>query len=229
MAEKKNDSTEKKGVKAAKMQEQVTANKIEVKKTVRSAGRKVRELGDAAKNQAEDIREAVVAHKIEDKKKAGNAKRAIKGKAEAAKNQAEDIREAVVAHKIEDKKKVRSAKRTMKAKAEAAKNQAEDIREAVVAHKIEDKKNIRKAAGTIKSKVKSAGEKVGKSVKTPAKMRAAVKLNVVIQSQMGGSITAEEIAAKLPKGTTDVYVRIDENKLYWVKKNGETGSVEIWE
>jgi len=189
---KKEEALEKKAAKATKMQDQVTANKIEIKKTVRSAGRKVKDVGDAAKVQAEDIKDSVVAHKIEDKKKVGNAKR------------------------------------TMKGKAEAAKKQAEDIRESVVAHKIEDKKNIRKAASTVKSKVKTAGEKMEKSVKTPAKMRAAVKLNVVIQSAMGGSITAEEIAAKLPKGTTDVYVRIDENKLYWVKKNGETGSVEIW-
>lgn len=192
MSAKKDEAMEKKATKAVKMKDQVTANKIEVKKTVRGAGRKVKELGDAAKVQAEDIKESVVAHKIEDKKKVGGAKRAMKGKAEAAKNQAEDIREAVVAHKIEDKK------------------------------------NIRKAAGTVKSKVKTAGNKMEKSVKTPAKIRAAVKLNVVIQSPMGGTITAEEIAAKLPKGTTDVYVRIDENKLYWVKKNGETGSVDIW-
>ena len=39
----------------------------------------------------------------------------------------------------------------------------------------------------------------------------------------------EEIRSKLPKGTTEVYVRVDENKLYYVLKNGETGDVDIWE
>ena len=45
---------------------------------------------------------------------------------------------------------------------------------------------------------------------------------------MGGAITPEEIAAKVPKEATDVYVRIDENKIYWVSEK-ETGAVDIWE
>ena len=210
-------------------QDQVTAGKIEVKKTVRKAGRKVKELGDAAKVQAEDIRESVDAHKIEDKKKAGSAKRALKEKADAAKVKAEDIRESVDALKIEDKKKAGSAKRALKDKAQAAKNQVEDLRETVAAHKIEDKKNIRKAAGAVKAKVAGAGEKVGKSVTAPAKMRAAAKVDIQIQSPMGGSVTPEEILAKVPKNTIAVYVRVDENKLYYVLKDGEAGSVDIWE
>ena len=141
---------------------------------------------------------------------------------------AKKVQDDIAAEKIEIKKKVRSGGRKVKELGDAAKVQAEDIKDSVAAHKIEDKKNIRKAAGTVKAKVKNAGEKMSDSLKTPAKMRAAAKLNVVIQSPMGGSITAEEIAAKLPKGTTDVYVRIDENKLYWVKKDGETGSIDIW-
>ena len=181
-----------------------------------------------ANKKASKAQDKVTAEKIEAKKTVRGAGRKMTELKDAAKNQAEDIREAVVAHKIEDKKNVRNAKRTMKGKAEAARNQAEDIREAVVAHKIEDKKNIRKAASTVKTTAKNASIKMEKSIKTPAKVRQAVKLNVVIQSPMGGSITADEIAAKLPKGTTDVYVKIEENKLYWVKKDGETGSVEIW-
>ena len=44
---------------------------------------------------------------------------------------------------------------------------------------------------------------------------------------MGGEITPAEILAKV--GPVDqVYVRVDENKLYWVKGE-ENGSVEIWE
>ncbi len=174
------------------------------------------------------LKDKVAANKIEVKKTVRGAIRTMEKKAEAARNQAEDIRESVVAHKIDDKKKVRSVKHTMEKKAEAAKNQAEDIREAVVAHKISDKKNIRKAARTVKGKVKSAGEKVQKSVSTPAKLKAVGHLAIEIQSPMGGTITTEEIAKKVPKNATNVYVRIDENKLFYVLKNGETGSVEIW-
>jgi ribonuclease PH len=144
---------------------------------------------------------------------------------EASKKQATGIRESVAAHKIEDKKAVRSAKRTMQQKAEAAKNQAEDIREAVVAHKINDKKTVAKAKRTVKE---TAG-KVKRSVQTPAKKKALAKLEIVIQSPMGGSITDTEISAKLPKGAVSVFVRVDENKLYYVLKDGATGSVAIWE
>ena len=44
---------------------------------------------------------------------------------------------------------------------------------------------------------------------------------------MGGEITPAEILAKT--GPVDhVYVRVDENKLYWIKGE-ESGSVEILE
>ena len=42
------------------------------------------------------------------------------------------------------------------------------------------------------------------------------------------SLTPEEIAEKVPEGTIDVFVRVDQNKLWWVKKDGESGSVDIW-
>ena len=58
--------------------------------------------------------------------------------------------------------------------------------------------------------------------------RKAAKLNMVFQSTMGGSVTPEQIALKLPKEAVDVYVKIEENKAFWVGKNGETGSVDIW-
>ena len=53
------------------------------------------------------------------------------------------------------------------------------------------------------------------------------KLNIIIQSPMGGSISAEAIAAKIPKDADSVYVRVDENMLYWVR-GFETGAVNIW-
>ena len=65
--------------------------------------------------------------------------------------------------------------------------------------------------------------------KKPAKRGGAKKdagVTVVIQSPMGGSITPEEIIKKT--GPVDaVYVRVDENKAYWVRGD-ETGSVELW-
>ena len=59
-----------------------------------------------------------------------------------------------------------------------------------------------------------------------AKKPAAKKTEVIIQSPMGGNITPEEILSRIGKADK-VYVRVDENKAYWVSGN-ETGSVDLW-
>ena len=122
--------------------------------------------------------------------------------------------------------KAEKAVKKAPAKVKAAEKKVEDK---VVADKIEAKKAVAKTTRKTKTAVKKAATKVEKAVEKPAAKAKATKLTIEIQSPLGGSITPEEIAAKLPKDTTNVYVRIDENKLYWVKKNGETGSVDIWD
>ena len=122
--------------------------------------------------------------------------------------------------------KAEKAVKKAPAKVKAAEKKVEDK---VVADKIEAKKAVAKTTRKTKTAVKKAATKVEKAVEKPAAKAKAAKLAIEIQSPLGGSITPEEIAAKLPKDTTNVYVRIDENKLYWVKKNGETGSVDIWD
>ena len=122
--------------------------------------------------------------------------------------------------------KAEKAVKKAPAKVKAAEKKVEDK---VVADKIEAKKAVAMTTRKTKTAVKKAATKVEKAVEKPAAKAKAAKLTIEIQSPLGGSITPEEIAAKLPKDTTNVYVRIDENKLYWVKKNGETGSVDIWD
>jgi len=102
--------------------------------------------------------------------------------------------------------------------------------------KVEEVKEVKKpvakakaAAQKVAADVKAEAAKVEKKVaaKKPAAKKAAPKNEVIIQSPMGGEITPAEILAKV--GPVDqVYVRVDENKLYWVKGK-ESGSVEIWE
>ena len=53
------------------------------------------------------------------------------------------------------------------------------------------------------------------------------KLEIYIQSPMGGNITPEEVAAKMPEGTECCFVRVDQNLIWWVRGD-ETGAVEIW-
>ena len=102
-------------------------------------------------------------------------------------------------------------------------NAAKKAEEKVVAETIEAKKTTREAAAKAKKTVKKAD----KTVKALAKKAKAAKLEIVIQSPMGGNITSEEIAAKLPKDAETVFVRVDQNKLWWIKGE-ETGSVDIW-
>ena len=99
-----------------------------------------------------------------------------------------------------------------------------DIADAVTAEKIEVKKTAAKATRKAKETVKTVETKVEKKV---SKAKAA-KLEIIVQSPMGGNITAEEIAAKVPAGAESVLVRVDQNKLWWIKGE-ETGSVDIWE
>jgi len=33
---------------------------------------------------------------------------------------------------------------------------------------------------------------------------------------------------RVPKEAVDVYVKLEENKIYWVGKNDVTGSIDIW-
>ena len=80
------------------------------------------------------------------------------------------------------------------------------------------------AAQKVAADVKAEAAKVEKKV---AAKKPAAKNEVIIQSPMGGEITPAEILAKV--GSVDqVYVRVDQNKLYWVKGK-ESGSVEIWD
>ena len=158
--------------------------------------------------------DAVTATEIEVIKNVRKAARDTKGAVETVMQSDE-----AVATEIEVKKNVRKAARNAKEAVETVMQSDE-----AVATEIEVKKNVRKAA----RKVKETAEKTAAKVKKAAK-RVAGLPNIVIQSPMGGYISAEDIAKKVPKNTSDVYVKVEENMLYYVLENGETGSVEIWE
>ena len=66
------------------------------------------------------------------------------------------------------------------------------------------------------------GKKLVKKVSVP-------KLEIYIQSPLGGNITPEEVAARMPEGTEACFVRVDQNKIWWVRGDGETGFVWIWD
>ena len=94
-----------------------------------------------------------------------------------------------------------------------------------VEEKAVEKKPVAKKVETAKVE-KPAAKKTAE--KKPAVKKAAAKktAEVIIQSPLGGEITGAEILARV--GEVDkVYVRVDENKAYWVHGE-ETGSVDLW-
>lgn len=88
--------------------------------------------------------------------------------------------------------------------------------------KAAEKKPVEKKAAAEKAPAKKTAEKKPAAKKAAAKKTA----EVIIQSPLGGEITGAEILARV--GNVDkVYVRVDENKAYWVRGD-ETGSVDLW-
>ena len=85
---------------------------------------------------------------------------------------------------------------------------------------------VKKVAEEKAAEKKPVAEKVAE--KKPAARKPAAKkaAEVIIQSPLGGEITSAEILDRVGK-VDKVYVRVDQNKAYWV--NGEeTGSVDLW-
>lgn len=88
--------------------------------------------------------------------------------------------------------------------------------------KAAEKKPVEKKAAAEKAPAKKTAEKKPVAKKAAAKKTA----EVIIQSPLGGEITGAEILDRV--GNVDkVYVRVDENKAYWVRGD-ETGSVDLW-
>lgn len=193
----------------------LTAAEIETKKAGRAAARKAKETVEktAAKTKAKQEKAAANAREVKNAavaKVADNATAAAIGTQKKARSTARKAKAAVTetVEKVVGDAKDAAEKAKLTAQIEAGKAKA---------------KRTRKAA-----EAKDAAKAVVEKAKTPARKARAAKLNIRIQSPMGGDITPEEIAAKIPADAESVFVRVDQNKLWWVKKDGETGSVDIW-
>jgi hypothetical protein len=127
---------------------------------------------------------------------------------------------AVADAKTEAKKPVET--KAVAEKPVAEKPVAEKAVEAVKEVKAPAKKPAAKKPAEKKTAEKKPAEKKP-AAKKPAAKKAA---EVIIQSELGGEITADAILAKV--GAVDkIYVRVDQNKAYWVRGE-ETGSVDLW-
>lgn len=126
---------------------------------------------------------------------------------------------------LETEKKVQKRGRKAKAKAQAAEPAVEAAAEAAAETAVEVEEKLVKKARRGRPP-KNAAEKKPAKLEKPAKAAKKSAPAIVIQSPFGGEITPEEICAKI--GEADmVYVRVDQNKAYWVKGE-ETGAVDLW-
>lgn len=116
----------------------------------------------------------------------------------------------------------------------AAEAKVEKVAKTTAANAKTTAKKVAADTKTTAAKAKAATRKVAEDVKAAEKKVAArkptakkaPKNEVIIQSPLGGNITPAEVLAKV--GPVDqVYVRVDENKAYWVRGE-ETGSVDLW-
>ena len=90
--------------------------------------------------------------------------------------------------------------------------------------------DVEREIKAVKRKAKTTAKKAASEPK-----EAPEKRGIVIQSPMGGEITPDEILAKIAKetkgsriGNVDtVYVRVDENKAFWVKGK-KRGAIDLW-
>jgi DNA-binding XRE family transcriptional regulator len=203
---------------AAEVEKAVVAEEKAEKKKARAAKKK-------AEAEAEQIADTVSAFVAE----VGKAfePEAEKKKAHATKKKVEAEKVTAAAAIPETEKKAEKKTRKVKAKAKADNPAAEMVAEAVTAP-------VEAAVEAATAPVEAAAEKKSrkmapakKKALAPKKTQTAPKAPVVIlQSLFGGEITAEEIINKV--GSVDkVYVRIDQNKAYWVKGE-ENGEVDLW-
>jgi hypothetical protein len=83
-----------------------------------------------------------------------------------------------------------------------------------------DKPAVEAVAEAVAAPVEAVKEK-----KTRKRTRKT-EMTFVIQSPFGGEITPEEIRARIGEADA-VYIRVDQNKAYWVKGD-ENGDIDLW-
>ena len=74
---------------------------------------------------------------------------------------------------------------------------------------------------------KKPKKKKEKMQKKGKKKKSGNKAAIIIQSPEGKDITPKQIRKLIPEGADYVCVRVDENRLYWVKGSG-SGVADIW-
>ena len=105
-----------------------------------------------------------------------------------------------------------------------------NISESLPVNEVDERKKALILAEANRIGVKTAAEKYGLNWQLIASWKRTAKENplskIIIQSPLGGEISAEEISIKVDD-FDKIYVRPDENKAYWVKGK-KNGFIDLW-
>ena len=169
---------------------------------------------------AESLSDAATVAEIEAKKTVRKGGRKAKEVAEDLAVKAEDVADTITANEIEVKKAVRKGGRKVKEAADSVVEAAKPV--------IEEAKKVTKKDSTKKT-AKAAEKATTKKASKPDTKKSSEKPapSLIIEAQMGGQITVDDILKKLPEGAEQVYIKPEENKAYWVKGD-ESGEVILW-
>ena len=131
---------------------------------------------------------------------------------------AEEIKEAAEAAAEEE-----SAEEIEKAaEAVAEEESAEEIEEAVKPTAVE-----KEEAGEEPKKAEPSRKEKKQEKKQNKPVKDADERDLTFETTGGRQTTLETIAEKIPDGVDTAYIRLEENKIYWVKGK-ETGTIDIW-
>ena len=93
--------------------------------------------------------------------------------------------------------------------------------------------------GDLLSPAEIVAETIVEQTETPTakaarKSRKKIEPIVSIQSIMGGEITIDEIKSRVEiasknRNVTNIYIKAESNKAYYVLEDGETGSITLWD
>jgi transcriptional regulator with XRE-family HTH domain len=192
------------------------SEKKEVKKEMKKETVKevAKETKETAPKKETVTAKAAPAKKAEEAKAVEPEKKAEEVKVEEPEKKAEEVKAAEPEEKKPAKKKAAAPKK--KAAPKTAKKEKMPLDEAIT--KAKQNKKVSKVVETVKEKIE---KEIGKSK----------EIAITVQSLMGGSITTEEIIEKVKAvapDATQVYVKPEENKAYWVSKTS-AGSVDLWD
>ena len=108
------------------------------------------------------------------------------------------------------------------AEAAAEEESAEEIEEAVKPTAVE-----KEEAGEEPKKAEPSRKEKKQEKKQNKPVKDADERDLTFETTGGRQTTLETIAEKIPDGVDTAYIRLEENKIYWVKGK-ETGTIDIW-